>query len=93
MMPRLGKATVEKIAINAVMAGALPTAMPMLIAGVEALLDPLSTFGTFEVEHRVLVAVLHRQRTDPRAAPHQRELTARSVPAIWRTRRSAERWG
>jgi hypothetical protein len=49
MIPRLGKASVEKIAINAVMAGALPTAMPLLIAGIEAMLDPLSTFGTFEV--------------------------------------------
>jgi hypothetical protein len=38
--PRLGKATVEKIAINAVMAGALPTYMPLLIAGVQALADP-----------------------------------------------------
>ncbi len=35
--PRLGKATVEKIAINAVMAGCLPTYMPLLIAGVQAL--------------------------------------------------------
>jgi hypothetical protein len=35
--PRLGKTTVEKIAINAVMAGALPTYMPVLIAGVKAL--------------------------------------------------------
>ena len=49
MIPRHGKATVEKIAINAAMAGALPTAMPVLIAAVEALLDPLSAFGTFEV--------------------------------------------
>ncbi len=49
MIPRLGKATVEKIAINAVMAGALPTAMPLLIAGVEAVLDPQSSFGIFEV--------------------------------------------
>jgi hypothetical protein len=49
MLPRLGKVTVEKIAINAVMAGALPTAMPLLIAGVEAVLDPLSSFGIFEV--------------------------------------------
>jgi hypothetical protein len=40
MVPRLGKATVEKIAINAVMAGALPTYMPLLIAGVQALVDP-----------------------------------------------------
>jgi hypothetical protein len=35
--PRLGKATVEKIAVNAVMAGCLPTCMPLLIAGVQAL--------------------------------------------------------
>jgi hypothetical protein len=36
-LPRLGKATVEKIAINAVMAGALPTYMPILISGVKGL--------------------------------------------------------
>src|SRR5205807_4542804 len=47
MIPRLGKATVEKIAINAVMAGALPPAMPLPLAGVEALLDPLLGFGVF----------------------------------------------
>lgn len=49
IIPRLGKATVEKIAINAVMAGALPTYMPLLIAGVQALMDPISGFGTTEV--------------------------------------------
>ena len=37
--PRRGKATVEKIAVNAVMAGCLPTYMPLLIAGVECLAD------------------------------------------------------
>ena len=37
--PMLGKATVEKIAINAVMAGCLPTYMPVLIAAVQALGD------------------------------------------------------
>lgn len=35
--PRLGKATVEKIAVNAVMAGCLPLHMPFLITGVQAL--------------------------------------------------------
>lgn len=35
--PRLGKATIEKIAVNAVMAGCLPTYMPLLISGVHAL--------------------------------------------------------
>jgi len=49
IIPRSGKATVEKIAINAVMAGALPTHMPLLIAGVQAIMDPATHFGTFEV--------------------------------------------
>lgn len=38
--PMMGKASVEKIAVNAVMAGCLPTYMPVLIAAVEALTDP-----------------------------------------------------
>jgi hypothetical protein len=39
--PRNGRATVEKIAINAVMAGAPPEAMPLLCASVEAMSDPV----------------------------------------------------
>ena len=49
VIPRMGKATVEKIAVNAVMAGALPTHMPVLIAAVEAVSDPKTRFDTFEV--------------------------------------------
>jgi hypothetical protein len=49
IIPRLGKATVEKIAVNAVMAGALPTHMPVLIAAVQALMNPKTRFDTFEV--------------------------------------------
>jgi len=49
VIPRLGKATVEKIAVNAVMAGALPTHMPVLIAAVQALDDQKTRFDTFEV--------------------------------------------
>ncbi|MBI4321065.1 MAG: hypothetical protein HY675_21455 [Chloroflexi bacterium] len=49
IIPRLGKATVEKIAVNAVMAGALPTYMPVLIAGVRALMDSKTWFGIYEV--------------------------------------------
>jgi hypothetical protein len=49
IIPRLGKATIERIAVNAVMAGALPTYMPVLIAGVKALADPLSAFTAWEV--------------------------------------------
>ncbi|MEM1542377.1 MAG: hypothetical protein QXF59_01790 [Candidatus Bathyarchaeia archaeon] len=43
--PKMGKATVEKIAINAVMAGCLPTHMPVLIAAVQAMTDPKVFFG------------------------------------------------
>jgi hypothetical protein len=49
VIPRLGKATIEKIAVNAVMAGALPTHMPVLITAVQALMDQRSRFDTFEV--------------------------------------------
>jgi hypothetical protein len=49
IIPRLGRATVEKIAVNAVMAGALPTHMPVLMAAVQALMDQKSRFDTFEV--------------------------------------------
>jgi hypothetical protein len=49
LIPRLGKVTVEKIAINAVMAGALPTYMPVLIAGVQALMDTESGFSVFGI--------------------------------------------
>ena len=49
LIPRMGKATVKKIAINAVMAGALPIHMPVLIAAVDALADQKTRFDTFEV--------------------------------------------
>ncbi len=49
LIPRKGKATVEKIAINAAMAGALPTYMPVLIAAVQSFADPKTRFDTFEV--------------------------------------------
>jgi hypothetical protein len=47
IVPRNGKATVEKIAVNAVMAGALPTHMPILIACAEALADPRAHLGAY----------------------------------------------
>jgi hypothetical protein len=45
IIPRLGKATIEKIAINAVMAGALPIHMPILISAIQAVTDPASGFA------------------------------------------------
>jgi hypothetical protein len=49
IIPRLGKATIERIAINAVMAGALPTYMPLLITAAHALMDTRARFDIFEV--------------------------------------------
>jgi hypothetical protein len=39
--PRQGEATVERIAVNAVMAGCRPEYLPVILAAVEALADPL----------------------------------------------------
>ncbi len=38
--PNWGEATVERLAVNAVMAGCLPEYLPVLVAGVEAMSDP-----------------------------------------------------
>ena len=40
LMPKRGRATIEKIAANAVMAGCRPEYMPVLIACVQAIADP-----------------------------------------------------
>lgn len=45
MAPRLGVVTVEKAAINAVMAGCKPEYFPVVLAAVEALLDPRFNIG------------------------------------------------
>jgi len=46
--PRWAEATVEKLAINAVMAGCLPSHMPLLIATVQAAAEP--EFGLYSVQ-------------------------------------------
>jgi hypothetical protein len=38
--PRLGRATVERVAVNAVLAGALPEHLPVIVAAVEAVGQP-----------------------------------------------------
>jgi hypothetical protein len=46
--PLWGEATVEKVAINAVMAGCSPIVMPVLVAALEAMLDP--TFNLYGIQ-------------------------------------------
>ncbi len=47
LQSRLGKATIEKIAVNAVMAGCLPTYMPVLIAGTINLIESEPGFAGY----------------------------------------------
>jgi hypothetical protein len=47
--PNMGQATVEKVAINAVMAGCLPDHIAMVIAAVQALCDPAMDTSEFQV--------------------------------------------
>lgn len=49
LTPKMGMATVEKIAVNAVMAGCLPQHMPVLVAAVDALADPRLSLKNMQV--------------------------------------------
>jgi hypothetical protein len=52
--PLWGEATVEKIAVNAVMAGCRPAAMPVLVAALEAMLEPaFNLYGVQATTHPV----------------------------------------
>lgn len=58
--PAFGKATVEKVAINAVMAGAKPEYLPVIIAAIECCLDPGFDFyhiSTGSLASRALIVV------------------------------------
>ena len=46
--PNLGAATVERVAINAVMAGCTPAHMPLLVAAVRAICDPRLDIGEIQ---------------------------------------------
>lgn len=92
VQPRMGKATVEKIAVNAVMAGALPTHMPVLIACVEAILDPLSKFGTYGPSTGSW-APFWVINGPVRNDLHLNSGTGAQAPATSRTRPSAGPWG
>ena len=58
MPPAQFDATIEKIAVNAVMAGCRPEAMPVLIAAVEAMLDPRWELGYLQTTTNPLTPML-----------------------------------
>ncbi len=54
MPPLWRQATVEKLAVNAVMAGCEPAAFPIVLAAVEAMLDPgFNLYGVQATTHPV----------------------------------------
>jgi hypothetical protein len=59
--PLWAEATVEKVAINAVMAGCEPEAMPVLVTALEAMLDPaFNLYGVQATTHPVApLAIVH----------------------------------
>jgi hypothetical protein len=61
LAPRGGPATVQKIAINSVMAGCLPEYMPVIMAAVEAIQDPqFNLFGMQTTTHPcALMIIVH----------------------------------
>jgi hypothetical protein len=59
MPPGWGQATVEKLAINAVMAGCRPAYFPVVVATIEALLDPaFNLYGVQATTHPVAPLVV-----------------------------------
>ena len=57
--PLWAEATVEKVAVNAVMAGCAPEAMPVLVAALEAMLEPpFNLYGVQATTHPVAPLVI-----------------------------------
>ncbi len=56
--PLKGRATIEKIAVNAVMAGARPEYMPVIIAAVEAITDPAFTLNDVQATTNPITPLL-----------------------------------
>lgn len=56
--PKGGEATIEKLAINAVMGGCLPEHFPVVLAAMEALLDPLHNLNGVSTTTHMCVSLI-----------------------------------
>src|SRR5881628_2966497 len=83
--PRRGEATVEKIAINAVLAGCAPASLPAVLAAVEAVCDP--RFNLYAVNSTTCCATPALMLNGPASSA----ATPASATTGGRTRRSAAR--
>lgn len=71
MMPRAGTATLETIAVNAVMAGCAPAHFPLLVAVVEALIAPeFNLYGVQATTHPVAPLLIVNGPLAPRLGLH-----------------------
>src|SRR5262245_1917013 len=69
--PLWAEATVEKVAVNAVMAGCEPEVMPVLVAALEAMLDPgFNLYGVQATTHPVAPLVIVHGPATARLAMH-----------------------
>ena len=90
--PDLVECTVEKVAINAVMAGCKPEYLPVVLAAVEAACtDEFNIHGLLRHDVVLAARVVDRQRPDPARDRHELGQSTRSVRATAPTRPSAAR--
>src|SRR2546428_13965781 len=90
--PLWRQATLEKLAVNAVMAGCEPAYFPVVVAAVEAMLEPaFNLYGVQATTHPVAPLLIVHGRSRPNSACTAG--AAASVPAFAPTRRSAGRSG
>ena len=69
--PNFGEASIEKIAVNAVMAGCTPAFLPVVIAGVRAMCDERANLHGVQGTTHTAHAAVYYQRPDTPAARYQ----------------------
>ena len=93
MPPLWRQATLEKLAVNAVMAGCEPAAFPIIVAAVEAMLDPtFNLYGVQATTHPVAPLLVVNGPYGRPTRPARRPPAA-SAPASAPTPRSGARSG
>ena len=89
MPPNYGRVTVEKAAVNAVMAGCRPANLPVLLAAVKCACDP--AFNLHGMSASIRFAALMVVNGPIRTPIGVTQASARSVPVVARPRRSDAR--
>ena len=78
--PRKGQATVEAIAVNAVMAGCKPEYMPVVIAAIEGISDPTYPLELMQVTTNPMTPFFLVNDTGPEGSSNARSTSKRPPP-------------